>query len=143
MRIRLIVIPALAVLIAGLAIGSAGAVIAKKVGGSVTFSLTTPPPNTRDGQFSGTVSSKSFCRGRREVTLFPASDNFPNATGYIRTTRTNKGGAFSGTFTTPKKAGTSTFIVLVSKVRRRHNGKTFLCRALRAPGKSVTTTGTP
>lgn len=142
-RLRLIGIPALTVLVAAIAIGVSVAAAPKKVGGSVKFSLTTPPTNSRDGQFSGKVSSKSFCLARRVVTLFPASDNFPNTTGFVRTVKTKKSGAFSGAYTTPNKAGTSTFTLRVDKARRTHNGKTVTCKSLSAPGQSVTTTGHP
>ena len=130
-------------LVAAIAVGMSAAAAPKKVGGSVKFSLTTPPTNSRDATFSGKVSSKSFCLAKRVVTLFPASDNFPNTTGFVRTVKTKKNGGFSGAYTTPNKAGTSTFTLQVAKARRTHNGKSVTCRSLRAPGQSVTTSGHP
>ena len=105
----------------------------------MTFSLTPPAAGARGGQFGGKVKSpRAFCRRHRSVTLIPGSPNFPNTTGYLAYAKTGSDGSFSGTYNTPKEAGTSSFILQVDKVRRKHRGRKYLCKALTAPSQSVT-----
>jgi hypothetical protein len=142
MRIKLLPAITAALLVGTLVAGvPSAATTPKKVGGSVTFSLTPPAAGARSGPFGGKVSSpRAFCRSHRSVTLIPFSDNFPNVTGYLAHAKTTSSGNFSGTYTTPKKKGTSSFILQVDKARRKHKGQIYLCKALRAPSQSVTTT---
>ncbi len=109
-----------------------------KIAGSVEYKLAPPAENNREGAFSGKLETRKVCRGNRAVVLTPASDNFPNTTGYVIAAKTNRSGRFSGTYKIPGKPGTYSFSLKVEKEPRTVNGMRYLCRARSAPAASVT-----
>jgi hypothetical protein len=109
-----------------------------KVGGSVEFELAPPAGNAREGPFAGELETRKPCRRKRTVTLLPASDNFPNTTGYVVQVTTRRGGGFTGIYEIPGKPGTYSFSLQVEKAKRTVKGTTIVCKGTRATPASVT-----
>ena len=137
MRFRFL-LSVVAILVVGIA-GSALAAKAIKVGGSVEYALAPPAGNEREGALSGDLDTRKVCRKKRTVTLLPASDNFPNTTGYVIQLTTTKSGRFAGVYRVPGKPGAYGFTLTVEKVKRKVKGKTYLCKARHAAAATVTT----